>query len=113
MTRFRLGADFRPVWTWNTKQLFVFVTLDYNTPDGVRLNCIDGPGAKLNFLPDDEIFFGAQANHSVFVWDAIIQDKEKASFSIKKQIPDYFLVDLPDNLRSVACCILGSPLKIL
>lgn len=28
----RLNADFRPAFSWNTKQLFVFVQAEYSTP---------------------------------------------------------------------------------
>jgi len=33
--RFDLDVDLRPVWNWNVKMLFVYITAEYETPSHV------------------------------------------------------------------------------
>ncbi|XP_031496192.1 signal peptidase complex subunit 3B-like [Nymphaea colorata] len=67
-----ISADLQSLFTWNTKQVFVFVAAEYETPQN-----------SLN---------------QVSLWDGIILSKEHATFSV--QVPNkYRFVDQGSNLR--------------
>jgi signal peptidase complex subunit 3 len=68
-----LYADLRSVFSWNTKQLFVFVNVEYETPKN-HLN-------------------------QVVVFDRIIEKRENAVISNKNLRNKYNLVDQGKNLR--------------
>ncbi|OAY42248.1 signal peptidase complex subunit 3B [Manihot esculenta] len=67
-----ITADLRSLFTWNTKQVFVFVAAEYETPKN-----------SLN---------------QVSLWDAIIPTKEHANFWVQTA-NKYRLVDQGSNLR--------------
>ncbi|KAK9461148.1 signal peptidase 22kDa subunit [Lipomyces oligophaga] len=64
---FDLEADLRPVFNWNTKQIFVYLTASY-------------PGRPF-------------AN-KVVLWDRIIQNKEDAKFSLHNESSAYEIYDV-------------------
>eukprot|EP00914_Ancora_sagittata_P032190 GHVO01065189.1.p1 GENE.GHVO01065189.1~~GHVO01065189.1.p1 ORF type:complete len:171 (+),score=17.73 GHVO01065189.1:15-527(+) len=64
--QFSLDADLTSAFQWNTKQLFVYVTAEYETPKNGR--------------------------NSVVIWDQIIQNKKDAKFS-KRASNKYPLTD--------------------
>ncbi|XP_068669579.1 signal peptidase complex subunit 3B-like [Aristolochia californica] len=67
-----ISADLQSLFTWNTKQVFVFLAAEYETPEN-----------SLN---------------QVSLWDGIIPAKENAKFWI--QIPNkYRCIDQGSNLR--------------
>ncbi|XWS53267.1 hypothetical protein CRYUN_Cryun11dG0142800 [Craigia yunnanensis] len=67
-----ISADLQSLFTWNTKQVFIFVAAEYETPKN-----------SLN---------------QVSLWDAIIPAKEHAKFSIHTT-NKYHFVDQGNNLR--------------
>ncbi|KAJ7543065.1 hypothetical protein O6H91_09G023800 [Diphasiastrum complanatum] len=67
-----ISADFSSVFSWNTKQLFIFVAAEYVTPKNVV--------------------------NQVSLWDAILVSKNHAKFSIKTR-NKYSFVDQGNNLR--------------
>ncbi|KAJ6994792.1 hypothetical protein Peur_009100 [Populus x canadensis] len=67
-----ITADLQSLFTWNTKQLFIFVAAEYETPQN-----------SLN---------------QVSLWDAIIPAKEHAKFWIQTK-NKYRFVDQGSNLR--------------
>nr|XP_043632815.1 signal peptidase complex subunit 3A-like [Erigeron canadensis] len=67
-----ISADLRSLFTWNTKQVFVFLAAEYSTPKN-HLN-------------------------QVSLWDGIIPAKEDAQFSIKTK-NKYRFIDQGSNLR--------------
>lgn len=67
--KFDLDADLTPLFHWNTKQVFVYLTADY-------------PGAR------DDI------ENSVTFWDAIITDKSKADIHLKDARGKYNVWDV-------------------
>ncbi|XP_078435605.1 signal peptidase subunit [Wolffia australiana] len=67
-----ITADLQTVFTWNTKQVFVFVAAEYETPEN-----------SLN---------------QVSLWDGIIPSKENAKFSVHTS-NKYRFVDQGSNLR--------------
>ncbi|PIA24983.1 hypothetical protein AQUCO_13500004v1 [Aquilegia coerulea] len=67
-----VSADLQSMFTWNTKQVFVFLTAEYETPQN-----------SLN---------------QVSLWDAIIPSKERAKFWIHTT-NKYRLTDQGSNLR--------------
>jgi len=71
---FDLQADLTSLFNWNTKQLFLFITAEYETSKN-----------KVN---------------QVVVWDKLILDKESAVLNLEKAIGKYMLVDQGFGLRS-------------
>ncbi|GJP39608.1 hypothetical protein CLOM_g23961 [Closterium sp. NIES-68] len=70
-----ITANLTSVFTWNTKQLFVFVTADFSTPKH-----------PLN---------------QVSLWDAIIERKEDAALQFTREISEYSLMDQGNSLRGL------------
>ncbi|XP_076883770.1 signal peptidase complex subunit 3A-like [Bidens hawaiensis] len=67
-----ISADLQSLFTWNTKQVFVFLAAEYSTPKN-----------SLN---------------QVSLWDGIIPAKEDAKFSVKAK-NKYKFIDQGSNLR--------------
>jgi len=70
---FNLETDFTPLFDWNTKQLFVYLTAEYSTPSN-----------KLN---------------QVVLWDKIILRGENSVIDLKSASPKYFFWDDGHGLR--------------
>ncbi|PNW73144.1 hypothetical protein CHLRE_14g620400v5 [Chlamydomonas reinhardtii] len=70
---FDVNADLRSVFTWNTKQLFVYVQAEYETQEN-RIN-------------------------EVVLWDSIVQQKDKAVFKLSNHKTKYAFIDPGHNLR--------------
>jgi len=64
---FDLKADLSSLFHWNTKNIFVWVTCTYATPD--------------------------RPINQVVVWDAVIQTKEESVLTLKRQMGEYNLID--------------------
>eukprot|EP00879_Flechtneria_rotunda_P005280 GHRR01005566.1.p1 GENE.GHRR01005566.1~~GHRR01005566.1.p1 ORF type:complete len:170 (+),score=34.84 GHRR01005566.1:289-798(+) len=71
----KLNADLSSVFSWNTKQLFVYVQAEYATPDN-----------KVN---------------QVVLWDRIVERKEDAHLKIKALRQKYAFIDQGRNLRNL------------
>ena len=71
----KLNADFRSAFSWNTKQLFVFVQAEYPTPEN-----------KVN---------------QVVLWDRIIERKEDAHIKIRNLKQKYAFIDQGRNFRGL------------
>eukprot|EP00878_Enallax_costatus_P005809 GHUV01006094.1.p1 GENE.GHUV01006094.1~~GHUV01006094.1.p1 ORF type:complete len:170 (+),score=10.67 GHUV01006094.1:465-974(+) len=71
----RLNADLRSAFSWNTKQLFVFVQAEYQTPEN-----------KVN---------------QVVLWDRIIERKEDAHIKIRNLKQKYAFIDQGRNFRGM------------
>ncbi|KAD5960568.1 hypothetical protein R6Q59_013640 [Mikania micrantha] len=67
-----ISADLQSLFTWNTKQVFVFLAAEYRTPKN--------------------------SVNQVSLWDAIVPTKEDAKFSIKTK-NKYRFIDQGSNLR--------------
>ncbi|KXZ50940.1 hypothetical protein GPECTOR_14g187 [Gonium pectorale] len=70
---FDLNADLRSVFSWNTKQLFVYVQAEYETDEN-RVN-------------------------EVVLWDHIVQQKDKAHLRLSGHKTKYAFIDAGRNLR--------------
>lgn len=70
---FNMEADLRPLYHWNVKQLFVYLTAEYDSPD--------------------------HATSRITVWDKIITKKEKANLQLTQQVSKYGLVDEGNAFR--------------
>eukprot|EP01087_Luapelamoeba_hula_P020741 TRINITY_DN7130_c0_g1_i1.p1 TRINITY_DN7130_c0_g1~~TRINITY_DN7130_c0_g1_i1.p1 ORF type:complete len:180 (+),score=25.77 TRINITY_DN7130_c0_g1_i1:98-637(+) len=70
---FDLAADLRSLFNWNTKQLFVFITAEYETPRN-----------KIN---------------QVVLWDRIIETEEEAIFDLTTERIEYAFLDQGPDLR--------------
>ncbi|VVT56501.1 uncharacterized protein SAPINGB_P005110 [Magnusiomyces paraingens] len=74
---FDLSADLRPLFNWNTKQVFVYLEAEYN-------------GGKSR--PD--------ISNSVTFWDKIITTKEKAVLDLKGQRSHYSVYDVQKSFNN-------------
>jgi signal peptidase complex subunit 3 len=72
---FNLQADLRNEWHWNTKQLFVFLQVEWRNKQG--------------------------ALNQVSVWDSIVTSKDKAFIRLKKHKTKYGLLDIGQGMRSM------------
>jgi signal peptidase complex subunit 3 len=71
----RLDADLRSAFSWNTKQLFVFVQADYVTPEN--------------------------GINQVVLWDKIVERKQDANLRIRSLRQKYAFIDQGRNLRGL------------
>lgn len=72
---FDLEADFTPLFNWNTKQLFVYVTAEY---EGAR----------------------SDVNNRVTLWDKIITDKKDAVLDLRNVKGKYSVYDVSPTLAN-------------
>lgn len=76
--RFDLQIDFSPVFHWNTKQVYLYLVLEYNTPSHKR--------------------------NEMIIWDKIIQSpqitgyKDGGKFSTRNARNKYPITDVSDQL---------------
>jgi signal peptidase complex subunit 3 len=73
---FDLAADFRPLFNWNTKQVFAYLVAEY-------------PG-----LPTPAAGTAVWQENKVTVWDAIIQTRKKALVNLSKKRNKYPIGDI-------------------
>ncbi|KAF8425588.1 signal peptidase 22kDa subunit [Tirmania nivea] len=71
--KFDLEADLEPLFHWNTKQIFAYLTASY-------------PGRKYEF-------------NDAVVWDIIIPSKEKAKLKLRNQRAKYVINDVTNKFR--------------
>lgn len=71
----KLDADLRSAFSWNTKQLFVYVQAEYVTPQN-----------KVN---------------QVVLWDRIVQRQQDAHLKVKSMRLKYPFIDQGNNLRGL------------
>eukprot|EP00658_Telonema_sp_P-2_P003037 TRINITY_DN11118_c0_g1_i4.p1 TRINITY_DN11118_c0_g1~~TRINITY_DN11118_c0_g1_i4.p1 ORF type:complete len:176 (-),score=37.96 TRINITY_DN11118_c0_g1_i4:218-745(-) len=71
--RFDIDVDLQPLWNWNVKVLFVFVTAEYATP--------------------------SHPLNQVTIWDHIVTEKSMAVLNKKGVLNKYQLFDHGFNLR--------------
>eukprot|EP00775_Hariotina_reticulata_P005303 gene5303-5538_t len=71
----KLNADLRSAFSWNTKQLFVFVQAEYVTPEN-----------KVN---------------QVVLWDRIVERKDDAHIKIRSLRQKYAFIDQGNNLQGL------------
>lgn len=77
--RFDLSIDFSPVFHWNTKQIYLYLVLEYQTETHQR--------------------------NEMIIWDKIIQSpdltgyKEGAKFQTKNARNKYPITDVSDQLK--------------
>jgi len=81
MVKFNLKADLSPVFHWNVKQLFVFITAEYNNTNSDNKH--------------------KNVNNSVVIWDKIIKSKAKAKINLTNKNAKYPLIDQGSNLRGM------------
>lgn len=74
LLRFDLKVDLRPVWNWNVKQLFVYITVEYETDE--------------------------HPVNQVTIWDHIVMEKENALIDKQGALNKYSLFDHGHGLRN-------------
>ena len=76
-----IDADLRSVFNWNVKQLFVYVTAEYETEDNVL--------------------------NQVVVWDSIISEESQARIRTDTVVNKYSLIDQGYGLRdnNISLCL--------
>ncbi|KAJ3433237.1 microsomal signal peptidase 23 kd subunit spc22/23 [Anaeramoeba flamelloides] len=73
LIQFDLKADLRPCFNWNVKQLFVYVTAEYEIPN--------------------------RGESKTVVWDHIIKSEEEANLVLVDQPNKYYTTDYSTELR--------------
>jgi signal peptidase complex subunit 3 len=68
-----IDADLRSIFSWNTKQLFVYIQAEYSTPDN-HLN-------------------------EVVLWDQIVQSRSEAHIAVRNLRQKYPFIDQGKHLR--------------
>ncbi|KAI9013091.1 signal peptidase 22kDa subunit [Gaertneriomyces semiglobifer] len=69
--KFSINADLTPLWHWNTKEVFVYLTVDYAT---------------------------SQQVNQLVLWDRIILSKGAARFNIRREKAKYAVTDMDRKL---------------
>eukprot|EP01006_Ploeotia_vitrea_P067326 TRINITY_DN96962_c0_g1_i1.p1 TRINITY_DN96962_c0_g1~~TRINITY_DN96962_c0_g1_i1.p1 ORF type:complete len:181 (+),score=74.79 TRINITY_DN96962_c0_g1_i1:1-543(+) len=72
--RLSVDADFAPVFHWNVKQLFVYITADYATPEHPR--------------------------NRVVLWDRVVNRPDLYRVVLEDEKPEYDLVDMDRSLAN-------------
>ncbi|KAJ3326597.1 DNA ligase (ATP) [Blyttiomyces sp. JEL0837] len=73
IVNFKGEADLSSLFTWNTKQLFVYVVVEYSTK--------------------------THKTNQIVIWDDIITKKDDAVINFKKQKPEYNAADITNKIR--------------
>ncbi|KAJ4752718.1 Signal peptidase subunit family protein [Rhynchospora pubera] len=96
----KMSMDLTSLFTWNTKQVFVFLAAEYET-DTNSLNQVLLNYISFLYLLISISFISVLIYYFFFkvsLWDHIVQEKERASFQVK--VPTkYPLIDQGTNLR--------------
>lgn len=71
--KFDLDADLTPLFNWNTKQVFVYLTAEYNTTSRKT---------------------GTENSNSVVIWDKIVKSKDDAHLKLRSQAGKYSVYDI-------------------
>lgn len=71
--KFDLDADLSPLFNWNTKQVFVYLTAEYNTTSKKT---------------------GTENSNSVVIWDKIIKNKNEVHLKLRSQPSKYSVYDI-------------------
>ncbi|KAI8816437.1 signal peptidase 22kDa subunit [Fimicolochytrium jonesii] len=72
---FNVTADLSPIWNWNTKQLFVYLVAEYETP--------------------------SHSTNQIMLWDDIILTKEDTIIELTDQLAEYRATDIQNKLAGV------------
>ncbi|KAH3667805.1 hypothetical protein WICMUC_005205 [Wickerhamomyces mucosus] len=72
---FDLDTDLTPLWNWNTKQVFIYLTVEY-------------PGKK------------PESSNKVVYWDKIITDKNGANLTLSNELSKYSVWDVEESFRN-------------
>lgn len=81
-----------PLFNWNVKQLYVFLTAEYETAENKLNQVRQLVIPKLFFLKHHII-------NQVVLWDKIIRRGENANLKLKNMNPTYYFLDDGNGLR--------------
>lgn len=98
-----INADLRSVFNWNVKQLFAFVTAEYET----EANVLNQARSGRTSTPRHSLRRSSRSSDSqrqitpsqVVIWDAVISDKEQAWIRSDFVVNKYSLTDQGYGLR--------------
>ena len=100
--------DLRPIFHWNTKQLFLYLSAEYNNTQGVcRLShvSISVRPARSCALPiapahqETNPAFHFQITNEVVIWDRIVRSKENAIIHIDNASNKYAFREISKSFR--------------
>jgi signal peptidase complex subunit 3 len=72
---FDMNADLRPVFNWNVRMLYAWITVEYTKPSSVF--------------------------NQFVIWDARVENADEALFELRRQHAKYDLVDADLELRGI------------
>ncbi|KAG9039806.1 hypothetical protein FRB95_007233 [Tulasnella sp. JGI-2019a] len=97
---FNVTADLSPLFHWNTKQLFVYITADYeHTQKGASVS--DNFGSDQKLWAGDRGVLGRQVDNRVVIWDKIVRDRKSAKLDLTKMKPKYPLREFSGSFKYV------------
>lgn len=91
---FDLEADLEYLFNWNVKQLFLYLTLEYETPTNVSFIICCLGSLHLNSF----VSISLQKLNQVVIWDKIILKGESYRLSMRNAKPKYYFWDDGKNL---------------
>ena len=92
---FDLEADLTPLFNWNAKQLFVFLTAEYETQDN-KLNQVSHIWFVMIFVNG---LFWCVSCLKVVLWDKIIRRGQYAELNLKNMNTNYYFWDDGNGLK--------------
>ena len=111
-----LVQDLRPIFHWNTKQLFLYLSAEYNNTQGVcsHLPCFNvcSPRKRVSNVPLHRAISNSSQTHSAFqfqiinevvIWDRIVRRKEDAIIHIDNVSNKYAVREISKSFRCAEC----------
>ena len=74
LLQFNMDANFEDCFDWNVKQLFIYLSANYKTPNNVL--------------------------NQVVLWDYVLNRGEKSQLRLRNQSPEYYMWDDGNGLRA-------------
>ena len=81
-----LEADLSSLFNWNTKQVFAYLAIDYETPEHVVTPVFNSRADMEN-------------SNSATIWDAVMDSREEGRINLISAPPKYRFTDITGNFR--------------
>lgn len=89
------GTDLRPLFHWNTKQVFLYLTAEYQNRNGVSCHFFF-PDSRACLTLDDY-----QMLNEVVIWDRIVRRRQDARIRIQNAQNKYHFKEFSKSFRLV------------
>ena len=96
---FDLKADLTPLFNWNVKQLFLYLTAEYETKQNVSVSSITIFQKSLHNQQSIIILIFVQKLNQVVLWDKIVVKGENYKIDMRSAKTKYQFWDDGDGLK--------------